>query len=83
MANRKLPLSGNQWRNTLESALEHASHAWVALERLTPTGKKGDSWPPEVDGPTGSAAYHLAAMIGYVFEVYQGIAKIYSGETAE
>ena len=54
----------------LDSALEHASHGWAAFERETEVNRiNPDSWPPRVEAPVGSAQYHLAAVIMYVFEV--------------
>ena len=65
------------WRDTLETAMEHASHAWADLRRhglvdevLPPR------WPPEVTNPVGSAAYHFAAMSMYVQRVYEQIVRI-------
>lgn len=50
----------------LDSALEHASHAWRKLEldgRVPPL----ESWPPSTDDTVPqSAEYHLASMLFYV-----------------
>lgn len=59
-----------EWSNTLDSALEHAAHAWAALEQEKKIQYMlKDAWPPHIKAPVGSLEYHLAAMIGYVFKV--------------
>ena len=72
-----LPVTPEGWRDTLDTALEHASHAWGALRKQGAKEKEPDMWPPKSLDEVGSAAYHVAALIDYVFEVYQGIAKVY------
>lgn len=61
----------------LDSALEHGSHAWRALELagLTPEQLDGP-WPPEPQAPVGSAPYHLAAMLKYIKQAYDRIEVI-------
>ena len=63
-----------QWLNQLEAANEHAAFAWHALGV---TSNLENSWPPVVTGraKVGSLTYHLAALIGYVNKVFNGIAE--------
>lgn len=57
---------------TLDSALEHASHAWSALERETKVNRVNEGfWPPQVDAPVGSAQYHFSALIDAVYRAYE------------
>ena len=77
---RELPVTPERWRDILDTALEHASHAWAALSKEGAKEKDPDSWPPQSLDKVGSANYHVAALIDYVFEVYQGIEKIYPSE---
>jgi hypothetical protein len=75
-----LPLTPERWRDVLDTGLEHASHAWHALQKADLAHVKDldhPTWPPQCTDETGSAAYHLAALISYVFEVYCGIAEVY------
>jgi len=67
----------------LDSALEHGSHAWGALERagLTPVVEDGP-WPPEPQAPVGSAPYHLAAMLLYIKQAYDKISDLSVEEKA-
>lgn len=58
----------------LDSAIEHASHAWAALCRDNGVGQS-DSWPPQTDAPVGSSLYHFAAMIMYVQAAYELMIK--------
>lgn len=60
----------------LDSALEHSSHAWRALEvaGLTPEMLDGP-WPPNVSD-VGGAPYHLAAMIRYIKQAYDGVQRM-------
>jgi hypothetical protein len=74
MTSQPLPATPDEWRNILDTALEHASHAWARTDR--PEEEK-DWWPPKTSAEVGTVEYHLAAMIGYVFEVYSGIAAIH------
>jgi hypothetical protein len=67
----------------LDSALEHGSHAWRALEVAglaedTPDGP----WPPNTKQPVGSAAYHLAAMLDYIKRAYDKAAQLHVEEHA-
>ncbi len=61
----------------LDSALEHGSHAWRALEvaGLTPEEPDGP-WPPEPHAPVGSAPYHLAAMLKYIKQAYDTLGAL-------
>lgn len=55
----------------LECALEHAAHGWTALEKETQVNRLNpDAWPPQVEAPVGSAQYHLANTLAYIFEAY-------------
>lgn len=75
---REIPIAPDRWRDILDTALEHASHAWYALERQGGVNRLNeDAWPPKVNNPVGSAPYHFAAFIGYVQEVYEGIVKVH------
>ena len=58
-------------KDTLDTVLEHGSHAWRALEVVGLADDVPDGpWPPEPNRPVGSAAYHLAAMLKYVKRLY-------------
>lgn len=60
----------------LDSALEHAAHAWNALCKDSGVSQ-GDQWPPKVEGPVGSSLYHFAAVIMYVKAAYEIMIKSY------
>ena len=62
-----------EWRNTLQTAQEHAAHAWADLKRSGLVDETMPVWPPEVSNAIGTAAYHFAAMIMYVQRVYESI----------
>ena len=64
----------DEWRSTLDTALEHASHAWANTGRPEEEMKW---WPPTTAAEVGTTEYHLAAMIRYVYEVYAGIAIVH------
>lgn len=71
---RKIPYSIKRMEALLDTALEHASHGWHALEQETKVNRLNpESWPPGVKAEVGSAQYHLAAMISYIFEAYESI----------
>jgi len=73
---RDMTYSVERLEALLDSALEHAAHGWSAFERETTVCRRNpDSWPPQVKAPVGSAQYHLAAMLTYVFEAYSLIRK--------
>lgn len=75
-----LPVTPELWRDILDTALEHSSHAWHALRKSGLAHVKDvekQMWPPQCTDEAGSAPYHLAAMISYVFEVYSGISSLY------
>lgn len=62
-------------KDNLSAALEHAAHAWYALQQagLAP---ETIAWPPEASqGGVGSPSYHLAAMIRYVKSAYDDLPK--------
>lgn len=62
----------NQIEATIDAALEHASFAWIALEKETSVNRvEPDSWPPKVESKVGTAQYHFSAMIGAVHRAYQ------------
>lgn len=78
------PNTPERWRDVLDTALEHGSHAWAALEKMGYAHRVADDgWPPTVDAPVGSAAYHFAAMTRYVWEVFQGLAIQYPDDEQE
>lgn len=61
----------NQIEATMDAALEHASHAWNALEKSGEAKRiDNDMWPPKVEAEVGSLQYHLAAMTDAVFRAY-------------
>jgi hypothetical protein len=60
----------------LDTALEHASHGWHALEKETSVNRiNPDSWPPRVIAPVGSAQYHLAAVIEMAYKAYSEVRR--------
>lgn len=64
-------------KNTLDSVLEHGSHAWRALEVAGLAEDDPDgAWPPRTQQPSGSAAYHLAAMLRYVKQLYDDLGTL-------
>lgn len=59
---------------TLDTILEHASHAWRALEAAGLAENNPDgAWPPQTNQPHGSVAYHLAIMIQYTKKLCDGL----------
>lgn len=69
-----------QIQSALSTALEHASHAWRALERTGQAENDPDGpWPPRTTRPVGSAAYHLAAMIAVIKRLHDEVG-IYAKE---
>lgn len=81
-----LPVTPQRWRDILDTALEHGSHAWAALERTSQAhihDVARPTWPPQCTDDVGSAPYHLAALIGYTFEVYSGIFSLYPDDDEE
>jgi hypothetical protein len=68
--------SVNRLETLLDCALEHASHGWTAFEKENQVNRiNPESWPPQVEAEVGSAQYHLANTISYVFEAYQLLRK--------
>jgi hypothetical protein len=66
----------NRVETLLDCALEHASHGWMAFEKETEVNRiNPESWPPQVEARVGSAQYHLANSIAYIFEAYQLLRK--------
>ena len=75
-----LPITPERWRDVLDTALEHGSHAWHALQKAGLAHVQDvdrQTWPPQCTDEVGSTPYHMAAMIRYVFEVYSGIFSMY------
>lgn len=72
-----LPVTPERWREVLDTALEHASHAWAAMSKAGAKEENPDLWPPKSLDAVGTAPYHVAAMIDYVYSVYSGIARVY------
>ena len=75
-----LPITPKRWRDVLDTALEHGSHAWHALQKAGLAHVQDvdrQTWPPQCTDEVGSTPYHMAAMIRYVFEVYSGIFSMY------
>lgn len=71
---RKIERTQESWYNVLDTALEHASHAWTALEREGTVERiDPNAWPPNVSNEVGSAPYHFASMITYIIEVFNSI----------
>lgn len=69
-------MSGTMKR-TLETALEHGSHAWRALEVAGLAEDDPDGvWPPETQRPVGSVAYHVAAMLRYVKTLHDALGDL-------
>ncbi len=63
------PTNDKELLITLESSLEHASHAWgkFAKER----GIETKVWPPSTDGlKTGTPEYHFAVVIRNLYEAW-------------
>jgi len=64
----------DQIEATIDAALEHASFAWKQLESETVVNRLNpDWWPPKVDAPVGSMAYHWAASVAAMHRAYQVI----------
>ena len=74
------PTTPSVWRDVLDNALEHGSHAWAALRQQGAIELNPGYWPPRSGDEVGSAAYHVAALIRNTWEVYQGICMIYPEE---
>jgi hypothetical protein len=63
----------------LDTALEHFSHGWLALEKQgMVTYKDPDVFPPFVSDEVGSASYHFAAVADNVKRAYDIIAAEHS-----
>lgn len=75
-AESDIPETNQQAINTVETALEHAAHGWNALKKAgdLPPDTDDRGWPPVVPHRhVGSAAYHWAAVIGYLRLVHEGL----------
>ena len=61
---------------TLETILEHGSHAWRALETsgVVPENPDGP-WPPDVAADAPPIARSLAAMLRYTKRLYDELAQ--------
>jgi hypothetical protein len=56
----------------LDTALEHFSHGWLALEKQgLVTYKDPNVFPPSVLDKVGSASYHFAAVADTVKQAYE------------
>lgn len=67
----------NKLEALLDTALEHFSHGWVALEKQgMVTYKNPDVFPPSVSDEVGSASYHFAAVADTVKRAYEIIASL-------
>ena len=67
----------NKLEALLDTALEHFSHGWVALEKQgMVTYKDPDVFPPSVSNEVGSASYHFAAVADTVKRAYEIIAGL-------
>ncbi len=84
------PTEPTEWRNLLEAALEHGSHAWGALDTagMLPKDAIKTCWPPRVpEGAmmmnVGKAPYHLAALLNYIWQAWNGICEVYPKEKDE
>lgn len=65
----------NKLEALLDTALEHFSHGWVALEKQgMVTYKDHNVFPPSVSDEVGSASYHFAAVADTVKRAYEIIA---------
>lgn len=65
----------------LDTALEHFSHGWLALEKHgMVTYKDPDVFPPSVSDEVGSASYHFAAVADTVKRAYEIVAAEHSVE---
>lgn len=74
------PVDPERWRDVLDTALEHGAHAWGALMHAGlahVADAERQMWPPQCTDEAGSAAYHVAALIDYVFTVYNGICLVH------
>ena len=76
-----IPQTADEAIIRLETALEHASHAWNALEKsgqIPDRPRVADGWPPMIDWQlkdVGTTSYHVAALINGTWEIYQGLLK--------
>ena len=65
----------NKLEALLDTALEHFTHGWVALEKQgMVTYKDPNVFPPSVSDKVGSASYHFAAVADTVKRAYEIIA---------
>jgi hypothetical protein len=62
----------------LDSALEHGSHAWRAIEtnNIGAIDATYEGWPPRATSGPGTAAYHLAAMLEYIKQAYDKVTSL-------
>lgn len=71
----------NKLEALLDTALEHFSHGWLALEKQgMVTYKDPDVFPPSVSDEVGSASYHFAAVADTVKRAYEIVAAEHSVE---
>lgn len=65
-------MNTNNLEALLDTALEHFTHGWLALEKAGMVDDKiKDIFPPQVKNPVGSAAYHFAAVADNVKRAYE------------
>lgn len=64
-------------KDTLDTVLEHGSHAWRALEVAGMVAEEDVFWPPKATGAAvGSAPYHLAAMLQYIKQLHDQLGAL-------
>ena len=72
------------WRNTLDTIVEHASHAFGDLRRRDELDEvPPPRWPPEVRNEVGTVTYHLAAMAMYIHRIREAIYHVCPEEGGE
>ena len=74
----------NKLEALLDTALEHFSHGWLALEKQDMvTYKDPNVFPPSVSDEVGSASYHFAAVADNVKRAYEIIYAMSNFETKQ
>jgi len=65
------------WRETLDTIVEHAAHAFGDLRRRDELDEiPPPRWPPEVRNEVGTVTYHLAAMAMYIQGIREAIHRV-------
>jgi len=76
----EFPKTEGELQQKVEAAMEHANCAWGKMTRAAQV-QVTSCWPPDPDdertGTELTAGYHVAAMIGYLFQVQQGMYKMW------